>query len=98
MPCPYPGKVEAGHTGDIACDHYHRFATDIALMQQLGVNATGFPSPGRVFSSGARCGECRGVAFYNRLIDGLIAADITPFVTLYHWDLPSACSWSKTAG
>lgn len=84
-----PGKVEAGHTGDIACDHYHRFATDIALMQQLGVNAYRFSIAWpRIFPQGRGAVNAEGVAFYNRLIDGLIAADITPFVTLYHWDLP----------
>lgn len=84
-----PGKVDAGHTGDTACDHYHRWAEDIALMQQLGVNAYRFSIAWpRIFPQGRGAVNPEGVAFYNQLIDGLVAAGITPFVTLYHWDLP----------
>lgn len=84
-----PGKVECGHTGDIACDHYHRFSEDVALMKQLGVNAYRFSIAWpRIFPQGKGKSNTEGVAFYNRLIDDLVAAGITPFITLYHWDLP----------
>jgi beta-glucosidase len=84
-----PGKVESGHTGDTACDHYHRWAEDIALMQQLGVNAYRFSIAWpRIFPQGRGSQNPAGVAFYNQLIDALVAAGITPFITLYHWDLP----------
>jgi beta-galactosidase len=84
-----PGKVDFGHTGDVACDHFHRFAEDIALMQQLGVNAYRFSIAWpRIFPQGRGEVSTEGVAFYSRLIDELVAAGITPFITLYHWDLP----------
>ena len=86
-----PGKVFENHTGDIACDHYHRWPEDIALMRQLGVNAyrlsLAWP---RIVPDGNGAINERGLAFYDRLIDGLLAAGITPWVTLYHWDLPQA--------
>jgi beta-galactosidase len=84
-----PGKVAHGHTGDTACDHYHRFEEDIALMRQLGVNAYRFSIAWpRIQPQGRGPANPQGIAFYNRLIDSLLAAGITPFVTLYHWDLP----------
>jgi len=86
-----PGKVVNGDTGDVACDHYNRFEEDIALMKNLGVSAYRFSiSWPRLFPQGDHVREERGFDFYNRLIDALIAADIEPMVTLYHWDLPQA--------
>jgi beta-galactosidase len=86
-----PGKIAFGHTGDDACNHYHRFAEDIELMRSLGVNAYRFSIAWpRIYPQGAGAVNPEGVEFYNRLIDALRAAGITPFVTLYHWDLPLA--------
>ncbi|MFE2874213.1 GH1 family beta-glucosidase [Streptomyces roseus] len=86
-----PGAVDGGHTGDIACDHYHRWREDIALMRELGTNAyrmsVAWP---RVVPGGDGPANAKGLAFYDRLVDGLLEAGITPSVTLYHWDLPQA--------
>lgn len=84
-----PGKIENGDTGDVACDHYHRWREDIELMRRLGTNAyrlsVAWP---RVVPGGDGPVNPKGLAFYDELIDALLAADITPSVTLYHWDLP----------
>ncbi len=86
-----PHKVERSETGDIACDHYHRHAEDIALMRDLGVQAYRFSiSWSRILPEGRGNANARGLAFYDRLVDDLLAADITPFATLFHWDLPQA--------
>ena len=86
-----PGKVKNGDTGDVACDHYHHFPEDIALMKELGVKAYRFSIAWpRLFPQGDSVREERGFDFYNRLIDALVAAGIEPMVTLYHWDLPQA--------
>ncbi len=86
-----PGAVDGGHTGDTACDHYHRWQGDIALMRQLGTNAyrlsVAWP---RVVPGGDGPVNAKGLDFYDRLTDGLLAAGIEPNVTLYHWDLPQA--------
>ncbi|MGW5134485.1 GH1 family beta-glucosidase [Streptomyces sp. NPDC004135] len=86
-----PGKTACGDHGDVACDHYHRWREDIALMRQLGVNAyrlsIAWP---RVVPGGDGTVNPKGLAFYDELIDGLLEAGITPSVTLYHWDLPQA--------
>lgn len=84
-----PGKVDNGDTGDVACDHYHRFMQDIELMRELGIDSYRFSiSWTRLFPEGDATRNERGFAFYNRLITALIAADIEPVITLYHWDLP----------
>ncbi|WP_410813858.1 GH1 family beta-glucosidase [Micromonospora sp. 067-2] len=83
-----PGAVRNGDTGAVACDHYHRLDTDLDLIAQLGVDAYRFsiswprvmPEPGQV--------NQKGLDFYRRLVDGLHERGVTPFVTLYHWDLP----------
>lgn len=86
-----PGKIAGGDTGDVACDHYHRYRDDIVLMQQLGLKAYRFSTAWpRVLPSGRGRPNPAGLAFYDRLVDGLLAAGIEPFVTLYHWDLPQA--------
>ncbi len=86
-----PGKIENGDTGDVACDHYHRYAEDIRLMADLGTPAyrlsIAWP---RVLPAGKGQINEAGLAFYDRLIDELCKAGIVPFVTLYHWDLPQA--------
>jgi beta-glucosidase len=86
-----PGKVWQGHTGDVACDHYHRYRSDIALMQELGIQAYRFSiSWPRVLPLGRGRANPAGIDFYDRLVDAMLAAGITPFATLYHWDLPQA--------
>lgn len=87
--CRTPGKVLRGDTGDVACDHYHRWPEDIALMRELGVSAyrlsVAWP---RVLPQGTGAANPAGLDFYERLVDGLLEACITPWLTLYHWDLP----------
>jgi beta-glucosidase len=86
-----PGKVYNGDTGDIACDHYHRYPDDIAIMQRLGLHAYRFSlSWPRVVPRGRGEVNPAGLDFYDRLVDALLAASIQPFATLYHWDLPQA--------
>jgi beta-glucosidase len=86
-----PGKVVNGDTGDAAADHYHRTAEDIALMRELGLGAYRFSLAWpRILPAGTGAVNERGLDFYDRLVDDLLAAGITPFVTLYHWDLPQA--------
>jgi len=86
-----PGKVKGGDTGDVACDHYHRFEHDLDLMADLGLNAYRFSlSWPRLLQQGRGAANGPGLAFYERLVDGLLARGIEPWVTLYHWDLPQA--------
>ena len=86
-----PGKIEDGSTGDVACDHYHRYRDDIELMNRIGLNAYRFSiSWPRIFPQGTGSVNPAGLAFYDALVDDLLAAGIEPFVTLYHWDLPQA--------
>ncbi len=90
-----PGAVVAGDTGDVAADHFHRWREDVALMAELGLTAYRFsvswsrvlPAPGEV--------NPEGLAFYSDLVDELLAHGITPWVTLYHWDLPQ---WLEDRG
>jgi beta-glucosidase len=87
--CHTPGKVVEGHTGDVACDHYHRHAEDVALMSSLGLKAYRFSTSWpRVLPGGRGPANQRGLDFYRRLVDDLLAAGIEPWLTLYHWDLP----------
>ena len=89
--CRQPGRIANGDTGDVACDHYHRYAEDIRLMHDLGVSAYRFSvSWPRVMPGGHDGLNELGLAFYDRLIDALIATDIEPWLCLYHWDLPQA--------
>ncbi|MCW5887796.1 MAG: family 1 glycosylhydrolase, partial [Anaerolineales bacterium] len=86
-----PGKVFGGHTGDRACDHYHRWRDDIRLMQQLGLQAYRFSIAwSRILPEGYGRVNAKGLDFYSRLVDGLLEAGIQPYATLYHWDLPQA--------
>jgi beta-glucosidase len=85
------GKIEDGSTGDIACDHYHRWREDVALMRELGLRAYRFSIAWpRILPTGTGRVEQRGLDFYSRLVDELLESGITPFATLYHWDLPQA--------
>ncbi|GAB3982493.1 GH1 family beta-glucosidase [Plantactinospora veratri] len=86
-----PGNVDNGDTGDEACDHYHRWPEDVALLRRLGVDAYRFSVAWpRVMPDGTGRVNPAGLAFYDRLVDALLAAEIRPLVTLYHWDLPHA--------
>jgi len=86
-----PGTTFAGQTGDVAADHYHKWQDDIDLMKALGINAYRFSVRWpRIIPDGAGKTNPAGASFYDRLVDGLLAAGIEPFVTLFHWDLPSA--------
>ncbi len=89
--CHTPDKIKNGDTGDVACDHYHRYAEDIALMKDLGVGAYRFSIAWpRIIPDGEGTVNQKGLDWYARLVDKLLAAGIVPFVTLYHWDLPQA--------
>ncbi len=84
-----PGKTFDGHTGNVACDHYHRFREDVGIMRDLGLQAYRLSlSWSRILPDGTGAPNEKGLAFYDQLIDALLAANITPWVTLYHWDLP----------
>jgi beta-glucosidase len=86
-----PGRIENGDTGDVACDHYHRFREDVDLMAGLGLNAYRFSvSWPRVLPGGDGAVNARGLDFYDALVDALLEHGIAPVVTLYHWDLPQA--------
>ncbi len=86
-----PGKIANGDTGDVACDHYHRWRDDIALMRQLGLKAYRFSvSWPRLLPTGSGRVNLAGMDFYDRLVDGLLAANIEPYITLHHWDLPQS--------
>jgi len=89
--CATPGKVRNGDDGSVACDFYHRYPSDVALMRELGLDAfrlsIAWP---RILPEGRGRVNEAGLDFYDRLIDALLEGGITPFVTLYHWDLPQA--------
>jgi beta-glucosidase len=85
-----PGLIASGETGDLACDHYHRWKSDVALMADLGLTAYRFSVAwGRILPGGRGRVNPGGLAFYDRLVDALLAHEIQPMVTLYHWDLPA---------
>jgi beta-glucosidase len=85
------GTIGDGGTGDVACDHYHRWPQDVALLRELGVGAyrlsTAWP---RILPEGTGRANAKGLEFYDRLVDGVMAAGIEPWICLYHWDLPQA--------
>ncbi|MHB8813332.1 MAG: GH1 family beta-glucosidase [Steroidobacteraceae bacterium] len=88
--CRVPGAIADGSSGEIACDHYHRLESDLDLMQELGIPAYRFSIAWpRVRPEGGTSSNVPGLAFYDRLVDGLLSRGIQPFATLYHWDLPS---------
>ena len=85
-----PGAVINGDNGDVACDHYHRYADDVALMKRMGLQTYRFSTSwSRVRPDGGPLNR-KGLDFYSRLVDELLGADILPWLTLYHWDLPQA--------
>jgi len=82
-----PGAVLNGDTGDVACDRYHRYREDVAIMKEIGLKGYRFSvSWPRVLPEGVGRVNDKGLAFYDRLVDELLAAGIAPFVTLFHWD------------
>ena len=86
-----PGVIKTGDTGDVACDFYHRYREDVALMKELGLKSFRFSVAwSRVFPAGKGVVNSKGLDFYDRLVDELLAAGITPLPTLYHFDLPQA--------
>lgn len=88
--CATPGKVSHGDTGNVACDHYHRFRDDISMMAKLGVKNYRFSiSWPRLLPQGIDTPNEKGLRFYDELIDELLANGIRPFITLFHWDYPS---------
>ncbi|MBZ0295493.1 MAG: beta-glucosidase [Anaerolineae bacterium] len=89
--CRTPGKVYQGENGDVACDHYHRYESDIQLMKELGVDMYRFSIAWpRILPDGTGTVNEVGLDFYERLVDSLLANGIQPWATLYHWDLPQA--------
>jgi len=95
-----PGRIERAETADVSVDHYHRYPEDITLMQKLGLQAYCFSiSWARLLPEGTGKVNQAGLDFYDRLVDGLLAKNILPFVMLYHWDLPQALQdkggWSE---
>jgi beta-glucosidase len=86
-----PGKIKNGDTGDVACDSYHRWREDIALMRAMNLNSYRFSIAWpRIQPSGSGAANQKGVDYYSRMVDTLLEARIRPFITLYHWDLPQA--------
>lgn len=84
-----PGRVWNGDTGDVACDHYHRWESDLDLMKDLGLDAYRFSIAWpRIVPEGTGAVNQAGIDFYSRLVDGLLERGIRPVATLYHWDLP----------
>lgn len=89
--CRVPGAIADGSNGEVACDHYHRLDEDLDLIASLGVDAYRFSvSWPRVQPAGKGAWNDRGLAFYERLVDGLLARGVRPYLTLNHWDLPQA--------
>jgi beta-glucosidase len=85
------GRIRHGHTGDVACDSYHRIAEDVALLRQMNLDSYRFSIAWpRLLPDGSGPVNAKGADYYSRLIDALLAAGIRPFPTLYHWDLPQA--------
>lgn len=90
-----PGKVYEGHTGDVACDHYHRYPEDVKLLSELGIRSYRFSIAWpRIYPARGKLNQA-GLDFYKRLLDELELYGIQPFVTLYHWDLPQ---WLQDMG
>lgn len=100
--CRQSGAISDGSSGDVACDHYHRYRDDVALMAQLGLKGYRFSIAWpRILPRGTGKVNQAGLDFYSRLVDTLLEHGITPFATLYHWDLPQALQdkggWTQRA-
>ena len=91
MMCRQEGRIQRNQNGDVACDHYHRYREDVALMKEMGLKAYRLSvSWPRVIPDGAGAVNAKGLDFYDRLTDELLAAGIEPWITLFHWDFPYA--------
>ncbi|MHA7133278.1 GH1 family beta-glucosidase [Oerskovia turbata] len=88
--CRIPGAVLGGDDGEVACDHYHRHREDVALLADLNMGAYRFSSSWARVQPGGGAVNQKGLDFYSRLVDELLAKDLLPWITLYHWDLPQA--------
>lgn len=88
--CRVPGAVVNGDTGDVACDHYHRMAEDVALLAELGFKAYRFSTAWPRVCPDAGRANATGIDFYSRLVDELLSHRVEPWLTLYHWDLPQS--------
>jgi len=89
--CKRSGAIFQGHSGDVACDHYHRYREDIRLMKALGIRSYRFSvSWSRILPGGIGKPNPKGLAFYDRLIDHMLESDLEPFCTIFHWDYPEA--------
>jgi beta-glucosidase len=89
--CHTPGRIQKGDTGDVACDSYHRIDEDVALLRAMNLDSYRFSIAWpRIQPTGKGPASAKGVDYYGRLVDALLAAGIRPFPTLYHWDLPQA--------
>lgn len=87
--CMRPATIKRGETGQVSCDHYHRYKEDVRLMKEIGLGAYRFSTSWpRVLPDGTGQINDRGLDFYDRLVDELLAGDIQPFLTLFHWDMP----------
>jgi len=97
--CAEPGRIKDASSGAVACDHYHRHAEDVALMARLGAQGYRFSVAWpRIQPTGSGAVNQAGLAFYDRLVDELLAHDIAPMATLYHWDLPQALEAGPNGG
>ncbi|MGH3510245.1 MAG: GH1 family beta-glucosidase [Nocardioidaceae bacterium] len=89
--CAEPGRIADGSSGAVACDHFHRYGEDVALMGELGLDGYRFSVAWpRIQPTGAGRANPAGLAFYDRLVDALLGVGVAPMATLYHWDLPQA--------
>src|SRR5471032_2035088 len=89
--CATPGRIRDGSSGETSVDHFHRFMEDVALMKAMGAKTYRFSIAWpRVFPDGTGAANPKGLDFYDRLVDALLAAGIEPYATLYHWDLPQS--------
>ncbi|HOI55557.1 MAG TPA: family 1 glycosylhydrolase, partial [Phycisphaerae bacterium] len=87
--CKRPGAIWENQSGEVACDHYHHWKEDVALMRKIGLKAYRFSIAWpRVVPDGVGAVNPQGLAFYDRLVDELLAAGIEPWPTLFHWDMP----------
>lgn len=91
MCCKKPGFVHQGHTGYVACDHYNRYHEDVGIMQEIGLKGYRFSLMWpRILPEGTGVVNEKGLDFYSRLVDELLAAGVEPWITLFHWDYPYA--------
>src|ERR1700712_3926760 len=97
--CAEPGRIKDKSSGAVACDHFHRYAEDVALMKRLGVGGYRFSIAwSRIQPTGAGPANEAGLGFYDRLVDELLDAGVRPMATLFHWDLPQALETPAPGG